>query len=338
MRNPYDKKAIKELKDMTGYELWIVNFFRSKFHGQMDKSRGITILTAGDYTESGKLKPILNYEGTISFSEKAVRKSLQKFIPLAFVSSFKLQDMVIEWILKINGINKWRFTEKIKEYNRLLKNPSAYFPPCLSREPILNEAFFSLFKELSGYRNILTHGSSFLLHNDGSLEMTNKAGNTLLLKPHDQAAYHRLCCSVLDVLLNPGKDLLLNFAVIKSDFAKLDSIHKVKGFVKSNVRHGSVRFIVPVEYKKSEMPYACEVNMDELWETMREWCPAGKNGQLILSLEIEGYTKETVYNWSIPPSHVPLGGTLQLAEGDPRYDRFLIKIKAHEGKKGRRFY
>ena len=328
--NPYDKNAIKALKDWTEYELWVINFFRSKFHGQMDDSSSSTTFIEGNRTESGKLKATRDLKATNSGCEETVRKSLQNFIPLAFGSSFKLQDMIIEWILKNNNINKWRFVDKIKEYPKLLKNPSASFPSYFSKEPRLNEAFFSLFKVFVDYRNVLTHGSSFLIRSDGSLEMTNRAGNTLLLKPNDQAVYHQLCCLVLEVILNPNRDLLFNFELVKSDFAKLEPFHKIKGFVKSNVRREKVRYIIPIEYKKSEMPYACNINMDELWERVRETWPVGRGEQpiIILSLDVEGHTKETVYSWDIPPSHVPLRGALQLTEGDPEYDRFLIRVEA----------
>ena len=99
--------------------------------------------------------------------------------------------------------------------------------------------------------------------------------------------------------------------------------------MKSNVRREKVRYIIPIVYKKSEMPYACNINMDELWERVRETWPVGRGEQpiIILSLDVEGHTKETVYSWDIPHSHVPSRGTLQLTEGDPEYDPFLIRVE-----------
>jgi len=325
MINYYNKNTIDELRTRTEYELWVTNFFRSKFYAQKENGSGSYTL---NITNSGQLKVTHSLHAIVSFSEKAVKKSLQKFIPLAFGSSFKLQDMVIEWILNINGINEWRFQDKHKEYNKLLTKTHAFFPTYFEKEPDINKAFFFLFKKLSSYRNILTHGSSFLLHDDGSLEMTNKEEKKLLLNPNDQAAYHRICCLVVDGLLNQDKDLLYNISTVKSDLAHLEQIHKITGFVKSPVRYELVRFIVPIERMKSETPYSCDVDLNKIWERMRlESSPVGKNVQLIISLEVVGYTKEKIYTWSIPPSYVPSRGTLQLIEGDPKFDCFLIRAE-----------
>jgi hypothetical protein len=327
MAEYYDRNSLDELKIRTEYELWLINFFRSRYYGhdEDNKSIGVTELTEGSRHTSGKLKVNINLTVYECLSSESVKKTLQQFIPLVFSTTFKLQDIVVEWILEHNGIDvrrSWRFTEKIEEYTELIQDRNATFPAYFITNPDLHTAFFKLYDILSKFRNVITHGNSFTLHGDGSLEIINRDGGRISFTPKLLESYVRSCCLTIDCFVNSAKDLLPNTQIITSDLAILKPIHNIYTFTEITIRQEKVSFKIPLGYNKSLKPYSCCINMDEVWEIVRQRCT---ETNIIIFLEVIGITSELIYTWNITPSYVPKSGILNLVEGDTNYDSFLVK-------------
>jgi hypothetical protein len=88
--------------------------------------------------------------------------------PLTFVSTFKLLDMLLEWVIVKNGGNAtFRFEEKIKRLCQPL-----VFPPFVERLPWLKERLIGLFRALEPLRGTIIHDKHFTSAN-GSIEVSS---------------------------------------------------------------------------------------------------------------------------------------------------------------------
>ena len=88
--------------------------------------------------------------------------------PLIFISSFKLLDMLMEWVLEKNGHQvTFRFQEKL----RLLSQPTI-FPPFVERHPWLKERLESLYSTLEPLRGTIIHDKHFTSA-DGSIRVSS---------------------------------------------------------------------------------------------------------------------------------------------------------------------
>ncbi len=92
--------------------------------------------------------------------------------PLVFVTTYKLIDMLVEWILKGNKQEySFRFAEKIKK----LKKISA-LPPLLKQHSWLLERLVGLYETLEPFRGTIIHNESFSATN-GNLTVSNSKKN-----------------------------------------------------------------------------------------------------------------------------------------------------------------
>lgn len=104
--------------------------------------------------------------------------------PLLFVTSFKLFDLVAEWILEQNGIRAThRFVQKIAA---LKSAPS--LPPLLASHAWLLSGFRALYEQLEPLRGTIVHSRHFAT-TDGSLTVSSSKqgsiGPPLVLTPKD---------------------------------------------------------------------------------------------------------------------------------------------------------
>lgn len=92
--------------------------------------------------------------------------------PLVFVTTFKILDMFIEWVLEENGFPyTFKFQEKIKKLNQ-----SPVFPNFIELRTWLKERFVNLYKELEPYRGTIIHNKCFTV-SDGIISVSSSKGN-----------------------------------------------------------------------------------------------------------------------------------------------------------------
>lgn len=96
---------------------------------------------------------------------------LKEGAPLVFMTTFKLLDMLIEWVLVQNGsISTHRFADKIKA----LAGP-VQFPTLVESRPWLRKRLCALYSYLDPFRGTIIHDRRFTSAN-GSLEVSSTRG------------------------------------------------------------------------------------------------------------------------------------------------------------------
>jgi hypothetical protein len=89
--------------------------------------------------------------------------------PLAFVTAFKLLDMLLEWVLKENGASaSFRFKEKLRQ----LEDTSLAYPQPFSSRPWLRERIVGLYRTLEPLRGTIIHTRHFAADN-GELRVSD---------------------------------------------------------------------------------------------------------------------------------------------------------------------
>ena len=110
------------------------------------------------------------------------RKFLEVGAPLVFITSFKLLDMFLGWVLVQNGVaDMFRFQEKIKHLTRVLA-----FPPAVDKHPWLRDRLIAFYTHSAPLRGTIIHHRLFTAQG-GMLRVSSsrkgKAQTSAMLNP-----------------------------------------------------------------------------------------------------------------------------------------------------------
>lgn len=100
---------------------------------------------------------------------------VRKMSPLVFTASYKVLDMVFEWTISQNGTAcPFRFEDKIEIINRVT---TLIYPDFLQSDTALRAVAIALYRQLTPYRNAITHNRWGKV-TDGSLDFDfHRKGN-----------------------------------------------------------------------------------------------------------------------------------------------------------------
>ena len=172
-------EARQNLLDKLDYEVWLLDFLakqQARFEGGTDIS--LIKIT------SDKPGAQINVGITEYIGAGAAQSIMDAIAPLTFTASYKMLDMIFEWILEENHragcISKlpWRFSDKLQ----LLANSSKLqFPPLYMSEQYLHTYSEALFRQLLPYRNAIVHDKSFSVSGTTLTLSSAKNGTSLTL-------------------------------------------------------------------------------------------------------------------------------------------------------------
>jgi len=116
--------------------------------------------------------------------------------PLIFVSTFKLLDMLFEWILEENGVApSFRFQQKLENLNGKL-----IFPYLIESRPWLKERLIGLYSTLEPLRGTIIHDKHFTA-TDGAIRVSSSKKGIIGPEVEISAAYLRkLAVTIVSVL------------------------------------------------------------------------------------------------------------------------------------------
>jgi hypothetical protein len=311
-----------DLEQAASYELDALEFVRATLFSQTEvPANELRINLADRKNDEARYPATIGHVSTVSMSDQAVRAALSRLRPLAFVTAFKLQDMIAEWILRANGSTAWAFKAKLKDYDTKNKSGTLHEPDVFVHWPLLSTAFWELYKALTPFRSAVVHASGFSIHSDNALEIWHNT-QSLRLSDSQQASYIRAMCLLTKQLLNKSPFSGLREAMVASDFSTLAPIHHQAGFTHRPIRFESMHVNLPSSASKSG-PFESMVDFGELTRQAAATFPTASNGVLFLQLIIKGEDSSRLLAWSFPPESIPTGKVV-IREGDPAYDKYLV--------------
>lgn len=169
-RPSYDAASIERLVDRTEYESWMLEAVYALVEQELFPIWPDAVIYPIDRSKSqfiviGRANIILG-DWRPGF--------LNAGAPLVFVSTFKLLDMLIEWILEENGIKPtFRFQQK---KDNLANSPE--FPPLVEVRSWLKERLVGLYCALEPLRGTIIHDKHFTAK-DGAVSVSSSKGGTV---------------------------------------------------------------------------------------------------------------------------------------------------------------
>jgi len=309
-----------DLADALAYEMNALDYLRRSLFDQSENSNECLTVTLGDLAENGIQKKHLALSSHENVCAGAVKVALSQLRPLAFSATFKMQDMIVEWILRANNYTEWRFKGKLRKYDQLSATNALVEPEFFGQRPLVSKAFWEIFRFFEPYRGTVTHAG------DGTLQISKPGFSTLNLSSEELAAYIQALCIISktlvgDMVLNPHLDALAENAL-----ARLAGYHGVACLRSRYVRQSKLKIIVPPLQLVSEKPLCVNLDWDRLRIMMRETLLMGAHdGEIFFPVTVEVQRNEAISSWQLPLEAVPVG-QLALTEGDPRFDPYLTHL------------
>lgn len=304
---------IVDLKERTSYELWILEHLRKNLFSQSEAPDGGFSTTLGNDS-------IGQYAHSISsFSQDAIEKTLNRFRPLAVAAAFKLQDMIVEWILCANGNTNWKFKQKIDFYNKLKAGGTLTEPSFFDTQANISNAFWSLYEKIEKPRGALIHTGYLKIESDGTLRVKDRDNNVTSFTAEIQAAYIRFCCVITRIFLGDISDKAYYELLINNDLVALAPLGCVSGFLPTSIRLEGLIINVPQNFAKCLDPYVVEIDFTPLIEKARETYP---NSKLIFFPCIIAEASDRTITWRLPSDRLP-NGRCEFREDDPALSAFI---------------
>ena len=239
-------------------------------------------------------------------------KMVRKMSPLVLTSGYKVLDMVFEWTISENGlVPPWKFEDKIKHIN---KNPALRYPDFLGTDARLRNAVFSLYKELTPYRNAIAHNRWG--------KTAQGALNFDFIRNAKQ--YKRTVPFDLVLALADSMELLATMLVNQStDQHKLDTLRWLLD--KLATVHGQPPFNIcqPRYYtvvRRTTLPESgpLTVDINHVKAVVKQ---QAMGHPATFDLTIEAHTETASVVWTVPYADIPNTPTLQLDLAWDRYKR-----------------
>ena len=177
----------EKLLDKLNYEYWLLDFLEKRYDSPDKKVIEIT---------SGKPFPTMCLDSTIYVFPGST--FLNDIMPLTFLVSFKVLDMIFEWILEEN--NKEVPKSLLEKLKKLEKEADLQFPPLFESQPYLYNYSKALFSQLRPYRNKVVHENSFSVRGDTLTLSSSEHGTSLTLSSKQVVCLVRFVCGLIRAL------------------------------------------------------------------------------------------------------------------------------------------
>jgi len=252
-----------DLAALLAYERSALEFVRATLFNQNEKASTSLTLKLSEAKDEQGFYPRhfgLSAEPIVAGAD-AVQAALSRLRPLAFSAAFKMQDMIVEWILHANGSTAWQFEKKIKSYDAMRSAGTLCQPLAFASQSIVSDAFWELYRKLTPFRSKIIHKNSFSLTGD-TLTVTSD-GKTLTLLDADQGSYIRAICLIADALVSSTQFDGAKAYIVENDLGRLSAVHKVSGLSSREIRTAFVDVVAPGQ-KGADGRIQGSVDFDEI--------------------------------------------------------------------------
>lgn len=216
----YDQNALRILAERTEYETWLLeavyaiteqDLFREWPDGMvypLDQKESVCRLFGSGNITIGDWRP-----GFLSAGA-----------PLVFVSSFKILDMLIDWVIERNGGKAtFRFQQKIDRLSQPI-----VFPPIIECRPWLKKRLVGLYSTLEPLRGTIVHDRHFA-STDGSIQVSSSKQGVVGV-PVQISAHHlrKLVLTIVATLNYIRADWVFDEyreKILRRDFDEIAPLH-----------------------------------------------------------------------------------------------------------------
>lgn len=217
----FDADSLLRLRERIGYEVWLLEEIYALTEQKLFPAWPDGVI----YTLGSSKPQFINY-GRINIICGDWRPHFQNAgAPLVFVSTFKLLDMLMEWILEMNEVQpEWRFKQKLKQ---LCDSP--LFPPVLENRIWLKARLTALYRNLEPLRGTIIHDKQFFV-TDGAISVVSSKGNFAGM-PIEISADHlrKLSSTIVSVLRYVDGSWTLDEShekIVRFNLDELKGLHK----------------------------------------------------------------------------------------------------------------
>lgn len=224
------------LKDKAGYEYWLLDYIGNVSVELLGKGVINKYIFRDD---SIGVTAHINAYDSLFGSAKA--DLLNNINPLLLTASYKIIDMVFEWVLTENydaGIFKdvpksgkwkspstWKFIDKIER----LSDNNIKYPPIMQLDNFLINYYYSLYENLLQFRNQIVHRNGFSVEG-GTLRVKLDDGESLILGPSQLDSLMKVSAFLIPVITEDCKLGPYQRALIRYHLDQLAETHRLPPF------------------------------------------------------------------------------------------------------------
>jgi hypothetical protein len=300
----YSAAITTDLTDRTAYEAWLLESvydLASQPIAVSDNDDLIYPANGGD--------PQAHHCGT---GNAIIGDWKQKFLeagtPLVFVTTYKLLDMMIEWVLhqNINPVPR-RFVEKIAALGRPI-----VFPELIESRQWLRERLIALYEELAPLRNTIIHSRQFQSTN-GTLgiqpDKWSFFGKTVTITASNVRTFAVVMVSLVHYLEQTWRMDYFQEKMIRRALDDLAHLHRKPSLRQQEPVFQSVRV-----YRPDEDPI--EIDVQQIRDKLAELNPA-KDVEFQIRLIAVARDGQTAAVYLLDRDRLqPVGQQLQMSRAD----------------------
>lgn len=278
----FDKDVLQEL---IGYERWVLEDL------VIVVKDCVGLVPEGNFAYNGERPLAILIEGNVVMGGQKQREVVENLSPLIFVTSYKVIDMIFEWIFRENEreVKRWTFTYKVEKLKGVFEKSYSNIPPVLDGNKDLLLTFFALYTELLPYRHAFIH-KVWGTNQQGNLAFSFvDKGITYNLDMSFQEVINlaELVTLLLHVLLTETYDRPLILSKLKSMMNGLQHLHK------QHVFHHQPPHYYRVDYDMKQFPEN-RINLKKIREELvKQACGEG----VTFSLRVLSEDKQWEFPW-----------------------------------------
>ncbi|MDE2889085.1 MAG: hypothetical protein OXR72_12820 [Gemmatimonadota bacterium] len=281
------------LRAKMEYEIWFLSFLEQRIDRARENDQSPVLrITSGVVPANIKM----TFEDSLSNDESLIHA----IMPLTFVGSFKVLDMIFEWILEENcKVGKipqvpWRFADKEK----MLKKASILqLPRLFDTHPHLLTYARAVFCKLVPYRNEVLHSNSFSVSGDELTLSSSRKGTTLTFSGDQVDGLARFVRILARALIGEISVDEYKHRVIRRYLDVLAPVHGLKTFNQQMSRFVRVELTAP--RKGPAFPANLKQVRDLISKTFRDQ-------DVFFDLKVIAVDgEEIVSKWHFAPDEVP---------------------------------
>jgi len=315
----YDRVAQERLKEKISYELWLLDFF-SETQETFEGGSNIPKITLINRQPGAHVSITF----TEVISSGTAMKVMDAMMPLIFIASYKIIDMIFEWILeenkKVRKIRKvpWKFKEKIK----IISNSQLNYPSLFQSNLYIQNYLFALYSNLLKFRNEIVHKNNFSISGAKlKIETTeNSQSYSIELDREELGAFMKTVIAVAKMLIGVLPFRKREDYLLKYYFDRIKKLHGLSEFKQAKP------IIVDVILKVSEEKGMFPADLKFVREQIDRIYP---NVAVLYNLKIIGLVnnKPSVC-WFFPFDSVPTNDVLELSPDS--YKEYFKPLEEHQ--------